>query len=152
MRIAKYMPKKDNTRRAKKFWLASNLAEVMVLFNGLIITITAFIIFGYFIKNISIEEYKRTSDEIGYAMVESVSSLENSIRLTASIIELSQNNKNGDDVIALIRKNISDSNLFDQLIWLYEATPGKWKTRTIYGENVAINDRYNFTADAQVME
>jgi len=115
-------------------WLTSGLAQVMVLLNGLIITVTAFLVFGYFINGMSIEDYKRTSDEAGRALVEGISSLENSMRLVASIIELSQSNDK-DFLVASIRRNISDLNHFDQLLWLYEQSPGVWKFRTISESN-----------------
>ncbi|MCK5384415.1 MAG: PAS domain-containing sensor histidine kinase [Alphaproteobacteria bacterium] len=111
-------------------WLTSGLAQAMVLLNGLIITITAFLVFSYFINGMSTEEYKRTSDVTGRALVEGISSLENSIRLVASIIELSESN-NRDILVANIRRNISGLGNFDQFIWLYEQSPGVWKYRTI---------------------
>jgi len=115
-------------------WLTSGLAQAMVLLNGLIITVTAFLVFSYFINGMSTEEYKRTSDEAGQALVDGISSLENSMRVVASIIELSENNDH-DFLIASIRRNISDLNDFDQLLWLYEQKPGVWKFRTISESN-----------------
>ena len=127
---AKNQKKNKKNNKKRMVWLTSGLAQAMVLLNGLIITITAFLVFSYFINGMSTEEYKRTSDVTGRALVEGISSLENSIRLVASIIELSESN-NRDILVANIRRNISGLGNFDQFIWLYEQSPGVWKYRTI---------------------
>ncbi len=120
--------KSNNNKRV--MWLTSGLAQAMVLLNGLIITITAFLVFSYFISGMSTEEYKRTSDEAGRALVEGISSLENSMRVISSIIELSES-QDHDFLISNIRRNIKELNHFDQLIWIYEQKPGMWKFWTI---------------------
>ncbi len=125
--------KKKNSKK-RMVWLTSGLAQAMVLINGLIITVTAFLVFSYFINGMSVEEYKRTSDEAGQALVEGISSLENSMRVVSSIIELSESNDH-DFLLANIRRNITDLNHFDQLLWLYEYKPGVWKFRTIAESN-----------------
>ncbi len=122
---------KNPKNRTKSIWLTSGLAQFIVLLNGMIITIAAFMVFSYFINSMTTEEHKRTSDEAGRALFDSISKLENSMRLIASIIQLSDN-KNKDRLVARIRRNISDLGNFDQLIWLYEETPGNWQFKTIY--------------------
>ncbi|MCK5373936.1 MAG: PAS domain S-box protein, partial [Alphaproteobacteria bacterium] len=110
--------------------MTSGLAQAMVLLNGIIITVTAFLIFSYFINEMSVEEYKRTSSEAENALTSSISSLENSMRLVANIIDLSETD-DIDFLVTRIRHNISNLNYFDQLLWLYEQSPGVWKYRTI---------------------
>ncbi|MFP4097907.1 MAG: PAS domain S-box protein [Alphaproteobacteria bacterium] len=124
------MGKKNPTKKAGNVWLTSGLAQAMVMMNGLIITVTAFLVFSYFISGMSTEEYKRTSSEAGRALVESISSVENTMRLIANIIELSENDDKN-TLVDRIRQNISDLEHFDQLLWLYEESTGVWKYRTI---------------------
>tara|TARA_R110002095_G_scaffold16697_4_gene19986 strand:+ start:2261 stop:4867 length:2607 start_codon:yes stop_codon:yes gene_type:complete len=121
---------KKPKKNVKAIWLTSGLAQIMVLLNGMIITITAFMVFSYFINGMSIDEYKRTSNEAGRALFESISNLENSMRLISSIIQLSENSDK-DILVARIRRNLPDLSDFDQLIWLFEETPGNWQYRTI---------------------
>lgn len=97
----------------------------MVLLNGLIITITAFLIFSYFISGISVEEYKRTSSDAGRDLVERISTLETSMRLAGSVIEISDC-EDKDSLLTHIRSNVADLGAFDQLLWLYQTASGKW--------------------------
>jgi PAS domain S-box-containing protein len=138
---------KKNSKR-RMVWLTSGLAQSMVLLNGLIITVTAFLVFSYFINGMSTEEYKRTSDEAGQALFEGISSLENSIRVISSIIELSDSN-DPDFLISNIRRNITNLNHFDQLIWLYEQSAGVWKFRTISQSisNTVVQAKYRLSPD-----
>ena len=114
-----------------KVWLTSGLAQIMVLLNGFIITITAFVVFSYFINGMSVEEYRRTSNEAGRTLYESISKLENSMHLITSVIYLSDM-EDKDKLVMRIRRNISDMSNFEQLIWLYEENPGNWQYKTIY--------------------
>lgn len=116
--------------KAKVIWLTSGLAQALVLISGTVITLTSFMVFSYFINGMSAEEYKRTSQEAGRALFESISSLENSVRLISSIIQLSDNSDK-DILVARIRRNLSDLSDFDQLIWLFEESPGNWQYKTI---------------------
>ncbi len=121
---------KEENRRHKAAWLTSGLAQSMVLINGLIITITAFLIFSHYIKEIKITEYKNVADDSGRILVEGVSDLENSMRLITSVISLSDiSDRNM--LAEKIRRNIPHLSNFDQLIWIYEETPGNWQYKTI---------------------
>ena len=133
-------------------WLTSGLAQFMVLLNGMIITITAFLVFSYFINGMSVEEYKRTSNEAGRALFESISNLENSMRLIASIVQLSEN-QNKDKLVARIRRNMSDLSNFDQLIWLYEETPGNWQYKTISenSKKFVLENQYRMVPDKDLI-
>ncbi len=124
----------------------------MVLLNGMIITITAFLVFSYFINSMSTEEYKRTSNEAGRALFDSISKLENSMRLITSIIQLSDN-KDKDREVARIRRNIPDLGNFDQLIWLFEESPGNWQFKTIseHSRSSPDKDSYRLVPDTELI-
>ncbi len=141
---------KKPKNKTKAIWLTSGLAQFMVLLNGMIITITAFMVFSYFINSMSSEEYRRTSNEAGRSLFDSISKLENSMRLIASIIQLSDN-KDKDRLVARIRRNISDLGNFDQLIWLYEESPGNWQFKTIseHSNSSVSKDRYRLIPDTE---
>ena len=111
-------------------WLTSGLAQAMVMMNGIIITVTAFFVLSYFINDMSVEQYRRTSNDAGRVLVDGISSLENSMRLVTSIILLSENNDK-DALVQQIRNSVPDLSRFDQLIWLFEESPGNWQYKTI---------------------
>ncbi|MGH1403377.1 MAG: PAS domain-containing sensor histidine kinase [Alphaproteobacteria bacterium] len=111
-------------------WLTSGIAQSIVVINGAIITITAFFVFNYMIGSMSVEEYKRTSQGAGSALVEGISNLENSMRLVTSIILLSES-QNKDALSAQIRRNVPNLNHFDQVVWVYEESPGNWQYKII---------------------
>lgn len=123
-------PSKPNNK-FRSLWLNSGLAQAMVLMNGIIVTVTAFLVFNHFINAMSVEQYKRTSEDAGRALVEGVSSLENSMRLVTSIILLSESDDK-DALVLQLRRNVPDLSRFDQIIWLFEEAPGNWQYETIF--------------------
>ena len=129
--MKKFKGKKQNKINKRSIWLNSGLAQAMVLFNGIIITITAFIAFNHFITSMSLDQHKSTLRDAGSALVDGASSLENSMRLVTSIILLSES----DDKEALIQqlqRNVPNLSSFDQLLWLFEDGPGNWRYETIF--------------------
>lgn len=136
----------------KSAWLTSGLAQAIVLVNGVIITLTAFFVFSYFIHDMSVEKYKRTSQEGGRILVDGISGLENSMRLISSIIRLSDNG-NKDALAASIRRNVPDLSKFDQIVWLFEERPGLWQYKTVFKAN-HINtpeSSYHFVPDQEAI-
>ena len=117
-------------KKGKTLWLTSGLAQAMVLMNGLIITLTAFFVLSYFINDMSVAQNRRISNDAGQALVSGASRLESAMRLISTIILLSDTSDR-DQIITEVRKNVPDLGQFDQLIWLYERSPGNWKSRTI---------------------
>lgn len=148
----RYVDIKKPRNKNKSIWLTSGLAQFMVLLNGMIITITAFLVFSYFINSMSTEEYKRTSNEAGRALFDSISKLENSMRLITSIIQLSDN-KDKDREVARIRRNIPDLGNFDQLIWLFEESPGNWQFKAIseHSRSSLDKDSYRLVPDTEII-
>ncbi|MBI1301792.1 MAG: PAS domain S-box protein [Alphaproteobacteria bacterium] len=129
-------------KKGKTLWLTSGLAQAMVLMNGIIITITAFFVLSYFINDMSVAQYRRISNDAGQSLVSGVSRLESAMRLVSTIILLSDTD-NQDELITEIRKNVPDISQFDQLLWLYEQSPGNWKSQTISESlNNSDEDRY----------
>ncbi len=134
--------------KVKAIWLTSGLAQALVLISGTVITLTSFMVFSYFINGMSAEEYKRTSQEAGRALFESISSLENSVRLISSIIQLSENSDK-DILVARIRRNLSDLSDFDQLIWLFEESPGNWQYKIISENRTGKEDLYRLVPNTR---
>ena len=129
--MKKFKGKKQNKINKRSIWLNSGLAQAMVLFNGIIITITAFIAFNHFITSMSLDQHKSTLRDAGSALVDGASSLENSMRLVTSIILLSESDDK-DALIQQLQRNVPNLSSFDQLLWLFEDGPGNWRYETIF--------------------
>ncbi len=125
--------KKQNkpNKRSRSIWLNSGLAQAMVLFNGIVITITAFIAFNHFITSMSVEQNKSTLREAGSTLVDGAAGLENSVRLVTSIILLSES-EDKEALIHQLQRNVPNLSHFDQLIWVFEDGPGNWSYETIF--------------------
>ncbi len=128
--------KPENTSgKPKKSWISSDLAQAVVFLNGLIVTFTAYFIFGYYINAMSEGEHRRASRDTGRLLVDTISGLENSMRLTSGVISLSEQNVKA-SVISHIKKNVPNIELFDQVIWVYQSRPGKWTYKTVFSDEV----------------
>ncbi len=114
----------------KSLWLTSGLAQTVVLLNGLIITLTAFFVFSYFIKEMSLNQYNRISSDVGKSFIEDVTEIENTMRLVTSVMSFAENSDK-DVLLSQIRQNIPGLSKFDQIIWLFEQSPGNWKYKII---------------------
>ncbi len=134
---------KKPVKSGKTLLLTSGLAQAMVLMNGIIITVTAFFVLSYYIQDMSVEQYKRTSNDAGRVLVESISSIENTMRLISSIVLLS-NTKDKDALVLQIRGNVPGLSRFDQIIWLYEQAPGNWQYKTISESTNRSKDNNSF--------
>lgn len=122
--------KKRKTSRAG-LWLTSGLAQAMVLFNGCILTLTAFFILGIFVRDMSNEEFRAVAEDAGHVFVEGITQQENSMRLVSSVLYLSKG-ANKAELIEQIRRNVPNLSDFEQVLWIYEASPGTWQYKTIF--------------------
>ncbi len=145
--------KPDNNRKNDRLWLTSGVAQIIVLINGIIITLIVFFAFSYFISSMSEEQYNRVSQEAGRELVDGVSNLEDSLRLLTSIILLSEID-NKDALVYQIRENVPNLSNFDQIIWLFEESAGNWQYKTIFKrsnyETVA-KTQYNFVPNQKIV-
>lgn len=129
-------------------WLNSGLAQAVVIVNGLILTVTAFFVFGYYANSIAVDEYKKISQESGRVISKNISELENSMRLVSTVLLLSKD-LNRDTLSEKIRRNIPNLSKFDQLIWLYEETPGNWQYKTIFAniDSTSVDNKFTLIPD-----
>ncbi len=143
----------NKVKKAKAIWLTSGFAQGVVILNGLIITLTAFFAFSYFVKDMSTEQYNRISDDAGQVFVENVTNLENTMRLITSVISLA-NIENKDDTLVEIRRSIPNLSSFDQIVWVFEETPGRWRHKIIsenLSSNFINNEYYKFASNQEVI-
>lgn len=127
------MKNNKNTYPAKKksAWVGAGTAQAVAFVNGAIITVAAFLIMNYFISDMSRDSQRRVSQEMGQALVDGISGVENTMKLVSGLILLSDTNKK-DEMVQQIRRNVPNLSVFDQLIWIYEERPGEWQYKFIY--------------------
>lgn len=132
----------------KSLWLTSGMAQAMVLLNGVILTLTAFFVLTYFVHQMSRDEYRKVSGDTGKYLVGSITNIENSMRFISGLILMS-NIADRDVLSEQIRRNVPGLAQFDQIVWLYEASPGRWQYKTIFSsvhENIP-EEGYTFKPD-----
>ena len=130
MTRAKKIKKARADANKKAMWLTSGMAQVMVLLNGVILTLTVFFVLTYSIQQMSKEEYRRTSEEAGRHLINSITNLENSMRLVSGLLRLS-GISDRTLLAEQIRRNVPGLAQFDQLVWVYEERPGVWQYKNI---------------------
>lgn len=139
----KERPKKNERR----IWFNAGMAQGMVILNGLLLSVTAFLIMTLFVQGMIKDEYRRTSDAAGDVFAEKIIKLENAIRVVSGILLLSDNPYQ-EAMPEQIRRSVAGLGDFDQLLWIYEARPGFWQFRMIFEttEQYYENDDYKLVA------
>lgn len=127
----KAKPLKQAQGRQAGIRLPPGTAQFMVLLNGLILTITVFFVLTYFIHEMSREEYRKSARDAGKYLVESISSIENSMQFVSGLIRLS-GVSNKEILTQQIRRNVPGLSQFDQLVWVFETRPGAWQYKTVF--------------------
>ena len=112
-------------------WLTSGMAQTMVMLNGVILTITAFYILSIFVKGMSNEEFRTVAEDAGRVFIEGISGQENTMRLVSSVLMLTENS-NKTELAEQIRRNVPGLSDFEQVLWIYESSPGAWQYKTIF--------------------
>jgi PAS domain S-box-containing protein len=96
---------------------SGSLAQLMVLFNGLILTITAYVAISIFIHDMLENERKQIQGDSFQVVAENVEKLENTVKAVSTIISLSP-----EESIKNIRERISyavsDIKKFDRIFWI----------------------------------
>ncbi len=111
--------------RQKSGWLSSNMAQLMVFLNGLILTITAFATLSVFIDEIVKEGLIKTTEEVETQMLINYSSVERGLNSLSSIIEM-----NGQRAIeplkAYANKEVAGLSYFSEIYWVSQNKEGAW--------------------------
>jgi PAS domain S-box-containing protein len=109
-------------------WLSSNMAQLMVFLNGLILTITAFATLSVFIDEIVKDGFIKTTDEVEQYIDVSYVEAERSLNALAAIVSMS---KNGSDQVIkdYMEKESSGSAYINEVYLVFEGeSPSSVKT------------------------
>ena len=115
----------------KRIRLNAGMAQAMVILNGLLLSVAAFVIVTLFVQGMVKDEYRRSSDAAGDVFTEKIIKLENAIRVVSGILLLSDNPYR-EGMSEQIRRNVPGLSSYDQVLWLFEIRPGHWQYRIIF--------------------
>lgn len=105
-------------------WLSSNMAQLMVFINGLILTITAFATLSVFIDEIVKDGLLNTTDEVQQYIVDGYNKTERSLSALSAVVAYSD-----DEPTSRIKNYLQDASsgakYFDQIFWI-RMVEGKW--------------------------
>lgn len=137
----------------KRMRLSGGMAQIMVVLNGLLLSVTAFFLMVLFVQGMTRDEYKRSSDAAGTVFAEKIIKLENAMRVVSGIMLLSDNPYR-ETMPEQIRRNVSGLSAFDQVLWLFEIRPGKWQYRMIFEKSTQDfqNDDYKMMPNQALIQ
>lgn len=115
-------------------WLSSNMAQLMVFINGLILTITAFATLSVFIDEIVKERLVKMTVDVEERIITSYREMETSLNALSSIIDISDNVA-PKQLSNYFSESNSGSGYFNQIYWLNQKEEGQWNALSLLQGN-----------------
>ena len=111
-------------------WLSSNMAQLMVFLNGLILTVTAFATLSVFIDEIVKEGLLKTTQEVEQHIVSGYNETERSLHALSAVLTMPEQVpiKHLDNYLD---QKSSGSQYFDQIYWIRKTESEGWKLTTL---------------------
>ncbi len=116
---------------------------VITLLCGLVLSIVAFTSLNVSINGKLSQqlenEYDRLSRETAETIVKNLKAMDQSLQIIAAIAHIVPQDEDA-TLEAQIEKSVSNLDDFDEILWVFEAAPGRWRFRPLYeksGENQA---------------
>lgn len=142
------LPLKKSSR-----WLSSNMAQLMVFLNGLILTVTAYATLSVFIQEIVKEDFINTTNELQEFVSTSYKEIEDTLSTLNTFVEVVPISEK-DRLVQYAKNQLPGLNEFEEIFWLQidgnirTATPilknqnydGEWKKAI---ENYTISNDAN---------
>ena len=107
-------------------WLSSNMAQLMVFLNGLILTITAYATLSVFIQEIVSDSLSSMTEETQAQVASSFDHIEKTVQTVGSFVSLS-GTVDDQDIIDTIRSSSLNRDLFEQIYWVQPAGEESWR-------------------------
>jgi PAS domain S-box-containing protein len=116
--------------RQKTGWLSSNMAQLMVFLNGLILTVTAFATLTVFIDEIVKEGLIKNTQEVKEYVLSKHSETQRSFSALSAILVMMQNSSS-EQVKSYIKEKSSGIDSFSDLYWIENKGGDEWKTLSL---------------------
>ncbi len=104
-------------------WLSSNMAQLMVFLNGLILTVTAYATLSVFMQEIVNEGLAKTAQEGNQRIVATINEIEDAMATSALYLSLSGSMQQ-DAALDTLRSSLPNLDLFDQVYWIHDRGEG----------------------------
>lgn len=98
-------------------WLSSNMAQLMVFLNGLILTVTAYATLSVFIHQIVKEDFLKTTNEVQEHLASSYQNIEETLTTLGVLIEVLPDNNVG-SFSNYTQKKIANLDGFEEIFWI----------------------------------
>ncbi len=120
-------------------WLSSNMAQLMVFLNGLILTVTAYATLSVFIQEIVKDDFVKTTTEVQEYVSSSYKKMEETISMLNTFVEVSSDNRKG-ALIQYAKEQLPGINNFEEIFWV-QFSQGKTEVISILG-NKSFEDEW----------
>lgn len=104
-------------------WLSSNMAQLMVFLNGLILTITAYATLSVFIQEIVTDSMTKTAQEGNQRIVSVLNDIENTMATSGLYLSVT-GAEDQSNALAALRSSQPKLDLFDQVYWIKDNGEG----------------------------
>lgn len=104
-------------------WLSSNMAQLMVFLNGLILTITAYATLSVFIQEIVTDSMTKTAQEGNQRIVSALGQVENTMATAGLYLSMSSH-ADSSAALGALRAAQPQLDMFDQIYWIRDAGDG----------------------------
>ncbi len=111
-------------------WFKSNMAQLMVFLNGLILTVTAFATLSVFIQEMLQEDYRQAASDVERAVVEKISDLQRSLQ-TAAVLLNYADQIDEELVVGNIRDVMPNQAFFENVFLMYREND-QWRLKEVY--------------------
>ncbi len=120
-------------------WLSSNMAQLMVFLNGLILTITAFATLSVFINEIVQDSLVQTAEDTKSYIVSEYEDIESQMLSLGTMMEMVETDKKS----AYLDKNLKELDIiksFDHMFWVIkDRDTGQWFFQELHGNSYGVN-------------
>src|SRR5688500_4918511 len=110
---------------------SGRFAQLMVLFNGLILTLTSYFALSFVISGIKEDEYRRIVSATEKVIVHNMQTLGSSVHAVSAIIGVGEG-RTEDDLKKSIAQAMIDVQVYDHILLLEKNGNGQWSARDLY--------------------
>ena len=139
--------KDDSTEAGGRSRSTSGLAaQLMVFINGMILSVTAFFIFSYFVKDIVTNEFKQDVRVFESTLSDRLSDVEASIRSSSLVLGYSEA-ETFSKILESVPGFFNNQSNLDYIIWLSRQEGMPWRKTILYKNQDIPSELYAFASD-----
>ncbi len=124
-------------------WLSSNMAQLMVFLNGLILTVTAYATLSVFIQQIVKEDFVNTTAEVQDYIENSYNGYETTLSTMTTFVELMPDTENS-GILEYTKNELPDLKDFEEIYWVKHSPEGSVVTPILNNKSFGIEWRQAF--------